>query len=254
MLQWVQMQQILPPPLYIKSNLTFSILDGKIPKEFNFINQPVSPFGIAGLRWAHFDPIDHVGDEVKATVQVISSDPFTFSTDALLTAEATTDATYLGIKFYMNPSDQERLSAAIKKEGFYPTSYIRKYPRIPAIDTIYSMPVRAIVKTTETMIVFDIANISPNGILLQTENPTAVTLMPGSRITVQIEPRGDILQSFRFEGMICRIIMDKNPRTKNINRFLGIRLTKMEDAEKAIFQSVLKAVIANLQQEKMILP
>jgi hypothetical protein len=258
MLQLKQMQQISPPPIYIKANYSFKLLEN--PQlaahlqnnpylEFRYLNQPISAFGVSGLRWAQFDPLDRVGEKTDVTIDVLAATRYKFTTPATLTAEITGETTYLGLKFYSSDFDRSRLMASIKTEGFYPTNYIRKYPRIPASGQIHSMPLRAILRaTTPDLIVFDIANMSPNGILLLTENPLASTLLPGTRVFAQVEPRGNIHLPFEFEGLVCRVMMDKDPKSPNIARYLGIRFLRMVEGQKEIFEMVLRTVLENIQR------
>jgi hypothetical protein len=115
------------------------------------------------------------------------------------------------------------------------------------------MPMRAIIKDQNNeLIAFDIANMSPNGILLYTENPNAIFFKPSSRIQVQVEPRGMIFEPFHFEGIICRLMQDKNLESNNWSRYLGIRFTHINEANKQTFLEMLKAVIKNLHRAGMI--
>lgn len=231
-------------PIFIRSNLTFKVAD----REFNFLNHGVSVFGISGLRWPHSDPTGLVGQPTRVLVDVLARERFKFSAEALLTAEVTTDAFYLGAKFYLPEADRKRLARTISEEGFYPTNYIRKYPRIPAWTNISAMPVRTIVQTdSDELVVFDVANMSPNGILLHSENAKAAEYMPGSRIRAQVEPRGEPYKPFSFDGQVCRIMLDKNPQSGNVARYLGIRMTRIDEDEKQNFLEILQSVLNKLK-------
>jgi hypothetical protein len=236
--------------MFIKSNFLFALKGGD--REYSFLNQGVSIYGISGLRWTAFDPADHVGDEVTATMDVLAREKFRFSTLARLTAETTADSSYLGMKFYLSDFEKTRLAAAIQKEGYYPTDYVRKYPRIPARGVIASMPLRAIVNSdANDLVAFDIANMSPSGVLFCTENPKAALFPPGMRLRVQIDPRGERFSAFKFEGLVCRVSMEKNPETKNISRYLGIRFLRIPDNERQHFLEILRAVLDNIQHDHL---
>lgn len=233
-----------PKPIFIRANFTFELID----RDYNFLNHAVSVFGISGLRWPHFDPTGFVGQQVKVTVDVLAQQRFRFTTDALITAELTTDAVYLGARFYPGDGDKRRLAEAISREGFYPTNYLRKFPRIPAWPTISNVPLRTVVKAEfDELVVFDIANISPNGILLLSENPKAAEYYAGSRLHAQVEPRGEPFKPFTFDGQVCRVLMDKNPSSGNINRYLGIRMLRIPDDEKTNFLEILQAVLHKMK-------
>lgn len=237
------------PPIFVRSNLTFEH-QGKI---YSYSNQGCSLYGFSSLQAQAFDPTDHVGEMVKLTVDVLHTDSFQFSTSASITSEVTTDTTYLGLKFYLGDVVRNRLAQAIKNGGYYPTDYVRKYPRIPAKEYIASMPLRAIVSgELSEYIVFDVANMSPNGLLLNTENPKALLLIPGMRINGQVEPRGGTSDPFDFQGLVCRMLMDKNPKTDNLRRFLGIKITFIPPEQRQTFLEILKSVLNNIQSEGLV--
>ncbi|MBI3557320.1 MAG: PilZ domain-containing protein [Deltaproteobacteria bacterium] len=237
-----------PPPIFIRSNVRFTLFG----HEYVFPAEGVSLFGISSLRSPNFDPTDMVGEQVRIEVDVLSKEPFAFATNAWLTAEATVDNVYLGMKFNLGEKIRSKLVQAIQLEGYYPTNYIRKYPRIPAKDVIPTMPLRAIVSTIDDeLLAFDIANMSPNGILLHTENPKAAFLVPSVRVQAQVEPRGSTMAPFDFEGIVCRMMMDMNPVTRNIKRYLGIKFTRIPEEQKQNFLEILKAVLESIQQSGM---
>lgn len=249
MLQLNRMQPPQPktltaPPVFIRANFTL-IIQGK---EYSFLNYPISSYGISGLKWPHFHPIDHVGEIIEIKLDVLAATRFSLATTARITAESTSDVTYLGAKFNLNNNDHLKLITAIKKEGTCPTHYFRQFPRIPARQDLATIPLRAIVKTANNeLIAFDLANLSPNGVLLHTENPKAGLLLAGSRIQVQIEPRGSNFEPFQFAGLICRVMLEKNSTTQNLIHLLGIRITHLDEKSKNNFLSVLRTVINELQ-------
>ncbi|MEW6056183.1 MAG: PilZ domain-containing protein [Bdellovibrionota bacterium] len=240
----------VPPPIFIRSNFTFNALN----RDFSYLNHGVSRYGISALHWEYFDPTDHVGENTSVTVDVLSSDRFSFTTPAQFTAEITQEAVYLGMRFKLNEAENTRLTEAILREGYCPTNYLRKYPRIPAWSTVPSMPLRTIVDTSDGLIVFDIANISPNGILLYTENPKASFFYPTKQIIGQIEPRGDSFDSFDFEGVVCRVMLEKNPETNNTIRYLGIRFLNIPGHNQEKFLEILRSILDKIQKGHYIAP
>lgn len=230
-------------PIFIKGNVRFALLG----REFNFPSEDVSPFGVSGLRLNNANPEDLVGTAVNASIEIMASRRFVFYSDSRITSEATVDAVYMGLSFSLREEIKRRLIQAIQKEGYYPTSYMRKYPRIPASENIPTMPLRAILSSTMTeSIAFDIANMSPNGVLLYTENPAANVLLPGMRITVQIEPRGMPVRATHFDGMICRVMQNVNVQNNNIRRYLGIRMLRLSADDRQNFRDTLKAVLTHI--------
>lgn len=229
--------------IFIRANFTFKVAG----REYNFLNHGVSVFGISGLNWPHSDPAMHVGQPTRVTIDVLARERFRFSTEALLTAEATTDAVYMGARFVISDADRKRLAAVIATEGFVPTNYIRKYPRIPAWPNIAQMPLRTVVQNElDELIVFDVANLSPNGLLLHSENPKAAAYIPGSRIRAQVDPRGDF-KAFSIDGQVCRVMTDKSSQSGNIDRYLGIRIMRIPEHEKQNFLDILNAVLNKIK-------
>lgn len=238
---------MISPRVFVKASLQFR--HGL--QEYTFLNQPVSVYGVAGLRWKAFDPTEHVGEEVSLTVDVLSSERYRFQTKATFTSEQTTDSVYLGMHFDLIPETRRKLEALIQREGFYPTSYLRKYPRIPSTEALADMPMRTIVSDPDgELISFDIANLSPSGILICTENPKAAYLNPGSRLSGQVEPRGRNYEDFEFEGLVCRVLQVRQNTSKNILRYLGIRFAHMRKEDKEKFLHVLRSVVLSLQVKK----
>lgn len=233
------------PPIFVKANLKFSMLG----RDYSFPNEGVSVFGATGLRTPAFNPVDLVGTAVPTIVEILATKTFAFHTTASMTAEITVDNTYLGLKFSLPDDVKRRVSELVRTEGYYPTNYVRKYPRIPARDVIPSMPLRAIAQNaTDDLIAFDIANMSPGGILLHTENPKASLLVPSMRFEGQVEPRGSSEASFQFDGLVCRMMIEMNPTTRNTRRYLGVRFTRIPDEQRPQFLEILKMVLINIQQ------
>ncbi|MBI3556310.1 MAG: PilZ domain-containing protein [Deltaproteobacteria bacterium] len=233
------------PPMFVPANIEFT-LNGKA---YAFAKEGVSLFGTAGLITPDFSPIDLVGEVVAVTINVLTFPPLRISTPAQLTAQLTTEKEYIGLKFRLSDSDRERMNEAIRREGFYPTSYIRKYPRIPARESIPYVPIRAVVLTPgEEVTVFDVANISPNGILLYSENFKSNLFPPGSDILIQVEPRGQMFEAFDVEGIVRRVVMDKNNKSGLITRYLGVRFTRILDEGEENFRAILHAVLTAIQE------
>ncbi len=232
------------PPMFVPANIEFTLKG----KAYAFAKEGVSLFGTAGLIAPDFSPIDLVGDIVTVTINVLTFPPLRISTPAQLTAQLTTEKEYIGLKFRLNDFDRERMSEVIRREGFYPVSYIRKYPRIPARESIPYIPIRAVVLTPgEGVTVFDVANISPNGILLYSENFKSNFFPPGAEILMQVEPRGQMFEPFDVEGIVRRVVMDKNNKSGNVTRFLGVRFSRILDEGEENFRAILFAVLTAIR-------
>ncbi len=103
-------------------------------------------------------------------------DPVQFTCESIIVREQSLSAEHMGIKFILTEKQQAELDALIGKYGYYPTEYIRKYPRIPTSPRIQTYPLQVIAqgifKDLETPpIVMNIQNLSLGGLLGSSENP-----------------------------------------------------------------------------------
>jgi len=234
-----------PPPIFIRANFKFHVLG----QEFSFLNQAISVFGVSALKWSYFEPISRVGELVSISVDVLARERFKFTTTGSLMAEQTVDANMLSIRFHLQPQDKVKLEHAIAVEGFCPTSHMRKYPRIPAVQKISDMPLRAIAQVDDNdQMVFDIANLSPNGILLYTENPKGGIYLPGNRVRGQIEPRGSYADSIHFEGIVRRTFQERNLDSQNLAHYLGVRFSHIPPSQQDRFVDLLRSVLHDIKQ------
>ncbi|MBI2606368.1 MAG: PilZ domain-containing protein [Deltaproteobacteria bacterium] len=245
------MKNYVPVPTFVHSNVRLTIAD----REYAFLNQPLSIYGIAGIRWPHFDPTSHAGEFLKLNAQVLCKQPYTLDLGGHITVEeAFSEQTkkttyYLGVHIEMRAEDRERLSKTIAAEGFVPESYTRKFPRIPASSDIPDMPLRALARApTGVAISFEIMNLSPSGILLCSDNPNAAAFAPGAGIHVEVEPRRLSLDPFKFDGLICRRTTDRlSGKAGTLRRLFGIRFTNISKEHKQVFLDTLRTVLLRLQ-------
>lgn len=228
------------PPIFIRANLSFSLMKNK----YELLHQNISEYGLLGVRWPHFDPFELVSEEIRVQITTVGQKPNSFDVKATIVAERTISANYLGMQFEFNEIDRIRLREAISNEGFYPTHQLRKYPRIPAVAELSTMPLHAIVHgPTGELTNFDVVNLSLSGILLHTENLRGGFFNPGARLKAQVDPRGAVSFPFMFEGIVCRVSAMQNIKTKNIGRSLGIKFIKIADSDKQNFFEILRSVL-----------
>ena len=234
------------PNIFIKANYTF-IAEGR---SFSYVNQHISLFGVSGIKWSLFDPKTAVGRATKVQIELlVEGNRPKFETPGEFTAERSSDASYLGIRFNLSPQNEQTLRDAIAKFGSVPSTHIRKYPRIPATAMISTMPMHVILKYGADLLSCRVANISPNGILLSTDNPKGMTIVPGERLHGHIEPRGDFSWNINFEGMVCRILEDWDSKTKNVVHYLGIRFMAFEPGHRSHFILLLQDILLRLKIE-----
>lgn len=246
------------PAVFIRGHLTFT-LDGHT---LEFIHQAVSAFGVTGLPWPPLDPLRHFGKAVTVSVRIPSQpQPFAFSCPAHILREKTHYSEYMGLRFDLPADIKKQLDALIQKSGFYPTEYVRKYPRIPSDDHIQTFPLRAMgipnpddlakhrkASTALDPILFDVGNLSPNGVLISTENQSAIDLLPGDRIDLMLEPRGWFPSKVEMEGVICRINDEMVAKSGNLRRYFGIKFTRVDSANRQIFLDLLRDILERIKK------
>jgi len=242
-------------PIYIKGHLSFTFENQNI----EFIHQSLSVYGVAGLPWNQLDPNKHFGQRVHVSVKIPGAEPLSFQAPARITREYSLSQRKMGLAFDLSQQQREQLGAMIKKAGFFPTDHIRKYPRIPSTEMIRTFPLRSIViptrraATGETVtlaqpMVFDVENLSPNGLLLKTENSAAGELMPGDRLSITLEPRGWFPTPIVAEGALCRILDEIHPRTGNTVRRIGIKITQINELNRQAFLDLMRDILSSLKK------
>jgi len=242
---------MLFPPVFARGHLSF-MLDGHT---IEFVQQGISVFGVTGLSWAPLDSKKHFGCSTIVTIRITdAAKPFAISTSAFLTREQTLYSEQMGLRFNLSDEQKKLLGDHIKKNGYYPTEYVRKYPRIPSADTIQTFPLRVVgtlpanLREAESIpVVFDVANLSPNGILLKTENQMALDIAPGQKLNLSLDPRGWFPVAVQIQGTVCRINDDLNLGNGNRIRYLGIKFTKVDEANRQAFLDLLKDILIRLK-------
>lgn len=237
------------PPVFVKGHLTFSIEGHNL----EFTNQNISVFGCMGLKWEPLNSREHFGKTVQVTITCPNADPLMIKTEAHIIREFTTQSEYMGLRFHLSDENREKLKAQVTKYGTYPTEYIRKHPRIPSSSLIQTFPLRVIgtpdswrqLYANETIIplVFDVGNLSPNGILMSTENQMSKSVVVGEYIDMVLEPRGWFPTPVKVRGVICRITDDLNPQNGNFTRSLGIKFVKVDEVNRTAFLDLLKDIL-----------
>lgn len=239
-------------PVFVKGHLAFSV----DKQDLEFIHQNISVYGVAGLPWGPLNPRDHFGKEVAVSIRIASPESLNIHTRAVIMRENTSVGEHMGIKLRLEDEPRSKLAGLIQRHGFYPTEYLRKYPRIPADATIQTFPLRALVTpenpeagTPAEAVIFDIANLSPNGILLYTENQTALSIVPGHRLNIMLDPRGWFPMSIRVQGLVCRVVDEPSPKSGNLIRYLGVKFTRVDDINRTAFLDLLKDILGRVKTQ-----
>lgn len=249
--------------MIVRGHLTLEI-EGLI---LEYSHQSISSFGVAGLPWAPLHPNTHYGRVARASIVIpgatASSEPIRFRVDAIILKECTVYNEMMAIKFNFPPEDpgRERLQRALRTMGRLPTEHIRKYPRIPSQDAIQTFPLRAVLSPDpdavrpgpKDSVVFEVENLSPNGVLVATENALSLHYKPADRVSILLEPRGWFPMAVRMDGMICRTLDDVSLASGNQIRRLGIKFSRMDEVNRTAFMGLLKDVLERIRQRREVL-
>jgi hypothetical protein len=235
---------------FVKGHLAFT-LDGK-PQEF--IHQNLSAFGVTGLPWGPLDPALHFGREVDVQVRIPAEKSAQFTTRATILRENTLFGSHMGLRFRLEPAARAMVESLVRKIGFTPTEYLRKYPRIPSAENIATFPMRVLGMPEGADLnhplptSFDVGDLSPNGVLLSTENQAAMEIAPGARIDLVLEPRGWFPHSVRVLGLVCRVSDEKHPTSGNLIRYLGIKFVRVDEPNRLAFLDLLKDILHRIKK------
>lgn len=234
---------------------------------YDFEAPHVSEFGAYGLQWGMLKPQEMFGKvadiSFRPRVQRQDADR-DYRCEAIITRERSFHNQYMGLKFQLDERQRTELRQTIERSGYYPTDYMRKYPRIPAHAGLQTFPLKAIVSceaTTElnkngiqgqetvvsNPIVFDVLNLSPNGILISTENPMSHSFEPGDRLNMILDPRGWFPIQIKVKGLICRVIEDRNPKSHNIQRHFGIKFIQVDPENRNAFLELLRDILEQIK-------
>lgn len=245
--------------VFVKGDISFSIRN----QALLFRRKNISVFGLTGLPWGVLSPTEHFGLPIDVSVQIPTrgdgktpGKPLVIKCRAVIVREQTVKASYMGIRFDLSPQDKLSLAALIAKEGSIPIEYSRKYPRIPSLESVQTYPLHVIALlkgptgTSPPMtLVMDVQNISLEGIMLSTENQSAVGIRPGERLDLILEPRGWFPVPVRVQSQVCRITDDVETKSGNMVRQLGIRFLKFDDVNQAAFKDLLRDIVLKIKSD-----
>lgn len=237
----------------IKGQVSFT-LGGR---DLSFGDSSISPFGVSGLAWGELSPERHFGQQVYVRIRLPDSGQVEFQLRAQIIREYRPGAESMGLKFEMDDEQRQYLAAFVTKQGASPGEYLRKYPRIPALESCRSFPIRAMVlnpagvsKTsrTEYPIVFDVANLNPVGSLLFTQSPLALEIEPGQDISLVYEPRGPIHTQIKIEASVRFICDELSAGSGNLVRYVGTKFIEIEPASHNAFLEMMRGILSELEQ------
>lgn len=239
-------------PLLVKGNIQINLEDGPV----SFLHQSISIYGANGLPWGRLSSERLIGKDVEVVLKAPASDPVELRATARINREHSSAGEQMALKFALNPEQQDVLRKIIRNHGFYPTEYIRKYPRIPVDSSIGTFPLHLLGFPSSSQrnridqtdeIIFEVRNLSPNGVLLATENPFASSIVPSERLKLIFDPRGNFPVRIVVEGMVCRVIEEISSKSKNVVRLFGIKFLSVEGEDRGAFLDLLKDILAKMK-------
>lgn len=238
--------------MFIKAHLSFQLGDHTL----EFVHQNLSASGVSGLPWAPLSPIHHFGKRVIVQVRLATPEPQTFKVNATIFKEQSQFSSSMGLRFERNGPVMDIIKAQTRKFGFMPTEYMRKYPRLPADPEVPTFPLLAMINAPasetasgekQSSILFQVSNLSPNGILVVTENQLSMGYHPGERIQMVLDPRGWFPISIRITALICRISDEIHSQNGNLVRSMGIKFLKVDDEHRDAFLDLLRDILEKIK-------
>ncbi|MGE0615552.1 MAG: PilZ domain-containing protein [Bacteriovoracia bacterium] len=240
------------PPIFIRGHLEFKV--GEITMHFK--NKYVSVFGVTGLPWTPLNPQKHFATRVQVKITIEQPKAMILQAGAYITREQTAYGEYMGLRFILDDQSRKTLGDLILKHGLFPTNYIRKYPRIPSSNRIQTYPLQILGNHANDResppIIFAVRNLSLGGVLVASESPFAVTIVPGSKLTLHLEPRGDFSIQISVQGLVCRVLEEINPGNGNVIRYFGIRFTKVDEDNKNAFLELLRDILVRIKESNAV--
>lgn len=234
------------PPLFVKAHVKVKILD----QQLEFIHAPISTFGVSSLPWGQLDPSLHFGKRAQVQIRIPQLPDESLDCEGTLLREATVRGQSMIIKFDLTPDARVRLKTLIQRIGFYPSEHFRKYPRIPLDEALQTFPTRVLLSQRgEEPIVGDVQNLSPNGVLVLTENPNVQSWTPGVSLDLDFEPRGWFRTRVRATAILCRTTDELHPKTRAFKRYLGLKFTHLTAENRVLFHDRLKDILLQLKSQ-----
>lgn len=244
-------------PIFVKGQISFVVNGNTI----TLPNQALSAFGCTGLPWGAFNAREHAGKMISVTIQVATpGQPLVFKFPAIVLKESTVLGDHMGMKFLMDDDQRTELLAHIAQHGFYPTEYLRKYPRIPSDPLIQTFPLRAKVSSERAegeltqavvnpSVLMEVENLSPNGLLISSDSQVSHRFRPGQRIQITLEARGWFPHQIIVVGTICRISEHIDPTTHNTTRRMGVKFSKVDEVNRTAFLTLLQDILETLKHK-----
>lgn len=253
--------------VFAKGSITFTVDEHRL----EYPNVPISAWGVSGLPLCPPSPsgsapeetafalnaVEHFGRKVQVEIEAKNGLEHLFLiVPGIIIREYTAFSEAIGVRFEPTAESRKAIEEYIRRFGFVPTDFLRKYPRIPSNHLLQTFPLRSLVAPKpltpglppDPPIVFDVCNLSPTGVLLSTENQLSLLLRAGERFAMALEPRGWFPTQVSFQGMVCRLVDDLNPTNGNLIRYVGVKIVRIDEPNRTAFLDLLADILEQLRQ------
>lgn len=231
--------------MFVKGNISFHIDSHFI----NFESQKISSFGVTGLPWQPLDPETHYGKSVFVNVEIRTPVPLNFVVAAQIIREYTPAKNTMGLMFHFEEQQLAAFTEFAKKHGEPPITYTRKFPRIPSNYLIQVYPLQVSTPVGGHATHFDCEDISPDGLMIFTENKAAFSLKVQQKIELKIDPGHFFPHQLNLEASVRRISDDFNPASGAPVRHMGLQFVTPPENEKKKLNELLKDILLQLKEK-----
>lgn len=236
--------------MHMKGDIRFSV-DGQ---EFQFNCRDISRYGIIGLTWHRLSPEKHLGKGVDLCVTVHSVQSTNVNLKAYIVREQTAQSMHINLKFARDQQTQQAIDSLFERQEPKPPPANRKYPRITFSRTLMTFPAHVLVSfglqsgsRNGAHSVFDVGNLSPNGVLLTSENQMLPRMGPGTYLQLTFEPRGPFHHYIHARGMVRRQLDDIDMENENLLRCLGVEIVGMDELNQDYFRELIKSILLQIK-------
>jgi hypothetical protein len=236
-------------PSLIKANITVSFLDRKL----EFEHKAISRDGIHGLRWNPIYSVYDLKTPVVVQIQTLVEPSLSMKIHAFMVREKSADSSSMGLSFNLNEEDYNRLSFHIQKHGYTPPSSTRGSPRLPSVEFAKTFPAYAAVDSDDDAlggyfpVVLRVMDLSMKGLLLEAKDIITQKISPGTPLKITLEPRGWFPSPVQSKGVIRRVMDTISLDTHQPVRYLGIELSKMNEANKLLYKKLLQSIVDDMK-------
>jgi hypothetical protein len=239
-------------PKFLRANIAVSIegAEGNYPSQF------VSESGVYGLRWPPFVPAKHFGKVALVKVALrAGSESFSFEVPASVMRESALRSERMSLAFrYPDPEVRQWVRRLVEEYGHAPHEYTRRYPRIPSKLIPPEAKLHAGgggatvgLSRESRWIPFEVLNLSPEGVLVQSTETDAASLRPGDFMNLELHFRKED-GSPGLASMKTRVFRVSEELIEGavVRRSLGLHFAKVDASTRKTYFNLLERVLRSL--------